>query len=143
MMLAYIGASSTVVAPQYTYVGVPYTPFGGHYGQTSYQTINPSLGHSAQMFQPVVIPPTYAPMQVPWIPMPCYPVPLGITSQYQQPPQAQALKSQQTAQRDHPGKKQTRQFDRKRHQRDPIPMTYAQLLPYLVQQGEIMPKEIP
>lgn len=45
--------------------------------------------------------------------------------------------------RDRQGKKQTRRFDRKHPQRDQIPMTYAQLLPYLVQQDLIETKEIP
>ena len=45
--------------------------------------------------------------------------------------------------RNHQGKRQTRRYDKKRPQRDQIHMTYAQLLPYLVQQGLIVPKEIP
>lgn len=66
MSLAYPGASSsTVVAPQYTYVGAPYTPFEVHYGYTSRHIINPGLGHSAQMFHMMAIPPTYSPSQVP------------------------------------------------------------------------------
>lgn len=81
MSLAYPGASSsTVVAPQYAYTGAPYTPFGVHYGQTPHQAINPGLGQSAQMFHPMAIPPTYDLLQVPWIPMPCYSYPYGVTS---------------------------------------------------------------
>lgn len=56
--LAYPGAlSSTPVAPQHAQAGAPYVTFGIHHGQTSHQTVNPGLRHSAQMFQPMVIPP--------------------------------------------------------------------------------------
>lgn len=42
MPLAYHGASSsTVVAPQYAYLGVPYIPVGVQYDQTSNQMGNP------------------------------------------------------------------------------------------------------
>lgn len=57
MPLAYPRASSsTVVAPQYAYIGAPYVPFGVHYGHTPIQIVNPSLVNSAQMFLPVAIP---------------------------------------------------------------------------------------
>ena len=63
MLLAYPGAScSTIVAPLYAYVGTPYVPFGVHHGQTSHQTVNPGLGHSAQMFQLMDIPPIRPPL---------------------------------------------------------------------------------
>lgn len=125
MLLANPRASSTIFAPQYAYVGEPYVTFGIHHGQTSHQTVNPSLGHSAQIFQPMVIPPMHPPLQVPWMPMPCYSYPHGVTSQYQQPPRTQLVKIQQTVPRNHQNKRQTRRCNRKCPQHDQIPMTYA------------------
>lgn len=43
----------------------------------------------------------------------------------------------------HQWQRKTKRFDRKCPQRDQIPMTYTQLLPYLIQQGLIIPKGIP
>lgn len=61
--------------------------------------------------------------------------------QYQQPPRASVSQNQQDN-RNH-GQGQRKRFDRKRPHREPIPVSYAQLLPYLIQKGEIVPKEIP
>ena len=57
MPLAYPGvSSSTVTAPQYTYTGALYVPFGVHYGHTPNQIVNPGLVHYAQMFSPMTTP---------------------------------------------------------------------------------------
>ncbi|XP_050889620.1 uncharacterized protein LOC127094899 [Lathyrus oleraceus] len=61
--------------------------------------------------------------------------------QYQQPPQTPALQNQQNNRNQNQG--QHRRFDKKRPRHDQILVSYTQLLPYLVQQGPIMPKEIP
>lgn len=70
ILLAYPGASyPTTVALQYAYAGAPYVPFGVHYGQTSHQIVNPGLAHSAQMFQPMVIPQIHSQYQILLVPM--------------------------------------------------------------------------
>lgn len=135
--------SSTVVAPQYTYTREPYIPFGVLYDHTSNQIANSGLVHSAQMFLPMATPQIDPQLQIPLVPMSHYSFAHGVTFQYQQPPQAQILKSQQNVPCNHQWQRQTKGYDRKHPQRDQIPMTYAQLLPYLVQQGLIVPKEIP
>lgn len=134
MPLAYPGVlSSTTVVPQYAYIRVPYVPFGVHYDQISNCIVNPGLVHSAQMIPPVATPQVHPQLQLPLVPMPCYSFLHGVTSQYQ-PPQAQILRSQQTVPHNHPGQGQTKRYENKHSQRDHIPMTYAQLLPHLVQQ---------
>lgn len=77
------------------------------------------------------------------MPMSYYLSPHGVTSQYRKPPQDQALQRKETVPYNHQVQRQTRWFDRKHLQCDQIHMTYAQLLPYLVQKGLIETKEIP
>ncbi|KAI5396271.1 hypothetical protein KIW84_062465 [Lathyrus oleraceus] len=83
-------------------------------------------------------------------PIPYYPYSYIAAPQYQQPayqPQyqqpLQALVSQNQQDNRNHSQGQRIRFDRKRLHRDPIPVSYAQLLPYRVQQGAIVPKEIP
>lgn len=92
----------------------------------------------------------YPQFQVPMDLMPYYPYPYICTahyqqpvcqSLYQQPPQAVAPQNQQNNRNQSQG--QGRHCDKKRPQHDQIPVSYTQLLPYLVQQGAIVPKEIP
>lgn len=81
MSLAYPGASSsTIVAPQYAYVGAPYVPFGVHYSQTSHRIVSPGLAHSAQFFQPMLIPHIHSHSQIPLVPMSYYSYSHGVTS---------------------------------------------------------------
>ncbi|XP_050897315.1 uncharacterized protein LOC127104154 [Lathyrus oleraceus] len=61
--------------------------------------------------------------------------------QYQQPPRVPVSQNQQDNRNQ--SQSQRRRFDIKRYHRDPILVSYAQLLSYLIQQGAILPKEIP
>ena len=92
----------------------------------------------------------YPQVQAPMASMPYYTYTYIATAQYQQPtyqpqyhqpPQAPAPQNQQNSRNQNQG--QCRRFDKKRPQHDQVPVSYTQLVPYLVQQGEIVPKEIP
>lgn len=87
-------SSFTAITPQYTYPGAPYVSFGVQYGHTSNQIVNPALMHSAQMFPPMENLHIYPRFQVPLMPVPYYSFSHGVTTRYQQPPQAQILLSQ-------------------------------------------------
>lgn len=98
----------------------------------------------------VVIENVFPQFQAPMHLVPYYPYPyifaaqyqqLAYQPQYQQPPQAPVSHNQQDNRNQSQG--QRRWLDRKRPHRDLIPVSYAQLLLYLIQQGAIMPKEIP
>lgn len=95
------------------------------------------------MFHLTAAPQIHPLFHIPLVPMPCYSFPHGVTAQYQQPHPAQILKSQQTVPYNHQRQGHTKCYDNKHPQRDQIPMTYAHLLPYLIQQRLIMTKEIP
>lgn len=115
MPLAYPEASSfTVVAPQYTYPGAPYVPFGVQYWHTSNKIVNPGLMHSAQIFPPVVTPHIHPRFQVPFVPMSYYSFLHNVTTQYQQPPQSHIMQSQQIVPYNHQRKGQNKHNNRKR-----------------------------
>lgn len=119
-----------------------YVPFGVQYGHAFNQTGNPGSVHSDKMFPPVATPHIHPNLQVPLVPIPYYSFPQDVASQYQQPPQAQIPKGRQIVPYNHQRQRQSKRNDRKHPQRDQITMSHAQLLPYLVQQGLIVTKEI-
>lgn len=92
----------------------------------------------------------YPPVQAPMAHVACYPYLYIVAAQYQQhayqpqnqpPSQAPVFQNQQDNKNQSQG--QGKCYDKKRPQHDQIHVSYTQLLPYLIQQGEIMPKEIP
>lgn len=87
--------------PLYAYLGESYALYGVQYAHTAnsgMQMVIHGLMNPAQMFPKCDTPHIHPQFQAPLALMPYYSFPYIVATQYQQPPQAQILQSQQTTQ---------------------------------------------